>query len=84
MTEKKDSSCHALRGALVHAVTVYDRRRAGRKGYNRYALAQYLDAAERAATEVDKGFPVRAALCRAFNDRLLDACLAAVGEPPAS
>jgi hypothetical protein len=71
-----------LEETLIHAVTAYDRRRANRKGYNHYALAQYMSAVDRAIDVHERGQPLRSALHRFFNDRLLDALLNAVGEPP--
>lgn len=69
-----------IHSALVHAVTAYDRRRAGRQGYNHYALGQYLIRLEEVERDIAAGASVRAALCAAFSDRLLDVCLKAVGE----
>ena len=69
-------------------------RAKGKHGYhNIYALPQYIEAVNSALTyatprgeigpdgEPGRGMTLRAALCKAFNGRLLDACLEAVGEP---
>lgn len=71
----------ATKQKLIHAVTAYDRKQEGRRGYNRYALAQYLDRVEDASKH---GGTLRQALVANFNDRLLDVCLKAVGEPKAT
>lgn len=69
-------------------------RAKGKAGYhNIWALPQYIEAVNDALTyatprgeigpngEPGRGMTLRAALCKAFNGRLLDACLKAVGEP---
>lgn len=69
-------------------------RAKGKRGYhNIWALPQYIAAVNDALTyatprgefgpdgEPGGGMTLRAALCEAFNGRLLDACLKAVGEP---
>lgn len=68
-------------------------RAKGKPGYhNMWALPQYIAAINNALTyatprgelgpdgEPGCGMTLRAALCKAFNGRLLDACLKAVGE----
>lgn len=70
-----------IRDKLIHAVTAYDRRRYGRRGYNVCALAQYLRGVEDALHLMDNGEATRDALQQVFNDRLLDVCLRAIGEP---
>ena len=67
---------------LLSAVTEYDRKQSTKKFYNIYALAQYLMAVDRARDAMaDDGLTLRDALISAFNGRLLDVCLKAVGEP---
>jgi len=66
---------------LIHAATAYDRRRAGKKGYNHYALGQYFARIEEVEADVAAGATIRQALLAAFSDRLLDAMLVGVGEP---
>ena len=70
-----------LHSALVHAVTEYDRRESTKRGYNYYALGQYLIRLEEIEADIADGMPTRTALLRAFNGRLLDHLLKAVGEP---
>jgi len=65
---------------LVHAVTEYDRKQEGRRGYNMYALPQYLQAAHNVTDEIIAGKTVRAAVVSNFCGRLLDVCLKAIGE----
>ena len=72
----------SLQTRLVHAVTRYDRQQAQRKGYNCYALGQYLAAIE-CVTEMAK-WPdtnLRLALIAHFNGRLLDVVLKACDLP---
>jgi hypothetical protein len=58
---------------LEHAVTAYDRKQANRRGYNPYALAQYLIRASDVAAQVQgKVMPWRAAVATGFSDRLRD------------
>ena len=68
-----------LRFDLVHALTTYDTAQSKRPGYNRHALPIYFEALDDALAYVDKGKPVREALTRCFNGRLLDVCLKAAG-----
>ncbi|HLZ39424.1 MAG TPA: hypothetical protein VKQ11_00585 [Candidatus Sulfotelmatobacter sp.] len=65
---------------LAHAVTAYDMAASRRRGYNRYALGQYLQAVESVDEALRRGKPMREAIVAAFYGRLLDACLKAVGE----
>jgi hypothetical protein len=65
---------------LVHAVTEYDRKQSTRRGYNVYALAQYLAAIERAEEMIEQGASLRFALAANFCGRLLDVVLKSVGE----
>lgn len=46
---------HYWQQILVHAVTEYDRKQEKRKGYNRYALAQYLSAVRRTIEQFEQG-----------------------------
>jgi len=75
----------SLHDKLLHAVTEYDRRQSTRKGYNMWALPQYLGAInEGIIPEIEKGVPVRKAILSHFTVRLLDRCLKAVGEAPST
>jgi hypothetical protein len=65
----------AIEYRLVHAVTTHDRKQACKRGYNHYALAQYLAAVTEATESMRRGTDPRRALEAAFNDRLLDVCL---------
>jgi hypothetical protein len=59
-----------LEQQFAHAVARYDRRSAGRKGYNPYALGLYLIKAEECAKAVEGGKPLRQAIDDCFGDRL--------------
>jgi hypothetical protein len=74
-----------IRSALVHAATEHDRKQAGKRGYNHYALAQYLRRIDEVCEDIEANrISVRVALINGFCDRLLDKLLVAVGEPKAS
>ncbi len=72
---------------LGSAVTTFDRKQEERakrskRGYhNRYALGQYLMRVDEVVTDIDAGSTPRAAILAAFDDRIADACLVAIGEP---
>ena len=67
---------------LLHAVTEYDRKQSTKRGYNHYALAQYLGAInDRIIPAFESGTPIRQAILKGFCGRLADVCLRAVGEP---
>ena len=68
-----------IHSALVHAATDYDRRQGARA--NPYALGQYLIKIDEVVADIAKGATPRTALLAAFNDRLLDKLLIAIGEP---
>lgn len=68
-----------LRATLNHAVTRYDRRRAGRKGYNPNALGIYLGRVDEVVRRVTAGADLAATLDDCFNDRLLDVIRKACG-----
>jgi hypothetical protein len=72
----------AVHFAMVHAVTVYDRRESTRRGYNRWAFAQYLQAIDGVEGLVNEGKSIRSAICECFIGRLAAAVLKSVGEPP--
>lgn len=71
----------SIHAALIHAATAYDRKEEKKLGYNHYALAQYLMRIDDVEADIAAGTSTRAALLAAFNGRLLDAMLKAVGEP---
>ncbi len=70
-----------LHATLAHAVTEYDRKQAGKRGYNHYALAHYLGAVQTICAEltVDPDRLTRDVIIDHFNGRLLDVCLRACG-----
>lgn len=75
-----------LRHTLTQAVSTYDRREAekaarSKHGYhNAYALGQYLERCDEVCADVGAGATPRAAIIAAFEGRLRDACLRAIGE----
>jgi hypothetical protein len=69
-----------IKARLVHAVTAYDRKQSTKRGYNPYALGQYLERVEMIMGDIANGAEPRKAILAGFNDRLLDHCLKAVGE----
>lgn len=75
------SLANEIARTLTHAVTQYDRKQEGKRGYNRYALPQYLAAVHSVEEQVSKGASRRCAIVSNFCGRLLDVCLKAVGEP---
>jgi hypothetical protein len=70
--------------ALAHAVTRYDERQSKKPHYNHYALAQYLRRVDDICQDIKAGAPVRAAIVAGMTGPLLNACLKAVGEAPAT
>lgn len=80
---RKANEAEAIHFRLVHAVTEYDRKQSTKKSYNRYALGMYLQAVQSVESWLgeDSRHTLRQAIVRYFNGRLMDACLAAIGEP---
>ena len=70
-----------LHDTLLHAITEYDRKQSTRKGYNMWALPQYIARVTEIEADIESGTPMRKALTDGFTGRLLDAVLKAVGEP---
>lgn len=60
-----------LRARLTNALTAHDERQSAKRGYNPYALAQYLARIDDVIAHVEAGKPIDAALDAAFNDRVL-------------
>ena len=69
----------ALRARLVSAATLYDRRAQTRRGWNPYALGQYLARIDEVVSDVRAGAEPRAAIVAGFCDRLRDAMLRGCG-----
>lgn len=70
-----------IRARLVSAVTQYDARESTKRGYNPYALGQYLERVEAICADIAAGATPRAAICAGFLGRLADACLRSLGLP---
>jgi hypothetical protein len=73
-----------LHDQMVHAVTGYDRKQAGKRSYNRYALGRYLERVADIEADVGRGADVRKAIVAAFTGKLLDAVLRGIGQPIAT
>lgn len=82
MTYATDGKCKLFGGtihsALIHAATSFDRRQGAKA--NPYALGQYFQRIAEVEVDIANGAPIREALVAAFNGRLLDTLLIAVGE----
>jgi hypothetical protein len=70
-----------IKDALIHAASQYDMREMKKRGYNHYALAQYFSRIDDVLEDIERGAGPRQALLAAFNGRLLDHLLKAIGEP---
>lgn len=79
MSELVDVS--ELRGRLIDAYMRYDEKEYVKPGYNRHAMAICLGRVDEVVADVERGTPVRAAICAGFNGRLATALLKSVGEP---
>lgn len=57
----------SIHDKLLHAVTEYDRKQSTKRGYNVWALPQYLGAInERVIPAIEQGVPIRKAILRGF------------------
>lgn len=70
----------ALHTRMVMAVTDYDRKQMSRRGYNPYALAQYLEAVEAIEKEISSGTTPRQAILNNLLAGLCDVTLRAIGQ----
>ena len=66
---------------LFNAMTEYDRKQSGRKGYNPHALGHYARGLQKVSQRVSIGQPLRDAIITEFVGRLCDTLLRAVGLP---
>ena len=69
-----------LRDILISALLAYDRRQATRAGYNRHAIALYLERLDDVMGDIQRGAPIRDAIVAGFNGRLAQALLKATGQ----
>ena len=69
-----------LQARLVSAALRYDEKQAKKKGYNIYAMAQYLLRIDEVIEDIRGGGEIRAAIVAGFNGPLATALLKAVGE----
>jgi hypothetical protein len=85
MTPEREETQMTLHDKLVHAATEYDRKQSSRRGYNRWAFGQYLEAIERVDKSLEfEGVTVRQALVENFCGRLLDVLLKVAEETPST
>ena len=66
-----------LRDKLISALIAYDRRQASRAGYNRHAIALYLERLDDVMTDIKRGAPERDAIVAGFSGRVAQALLKA-------
>lgn len=69
---------------LMQALTAYDRRQSKTKHWNPNALGIYFQRVNEVCADIAAGAKVRDAILAGFNDRVLDVCLRAVGQPEAT
>lgn len=68
---RADNAGDDIRRKLTHLVTEYDRQQEKKgKGYNPYGLAQYLEAADLVADEINKGMEKNQAIQKHFQGAL--------------
>ena len=70
-----------IKDLLIHALTDYDRKQSKKRGYNPHAPGIYFQRIDEVCADIERGTKPRAALLAGFQDRLLDVCLVAIGEP---
>jgi hypothetical protein len=68
-----------LHDKLIHAATEYDRKESTKRGYNRYALAQYFQAIQSVDECIANGGNPREVIIGHFTGRLQDRMLKAAG-----
>ena len=78
----KRSETKLLRHTLVHAVTRYDAKQSRKRGWNPYALPQYLERVEAIVEDVEAGADPAAAIQAGFLGTLATACLKAAKLKP--
>lgn len=61
----------AIKAKLESAVTAYDRKQVGKRGYNIYALGIYLQRVDSVVADIEAGAKLADALRSGFCDRLL-------------
>ena len=57
--------------AVLNSVTEYDRKQAGKPGYNPFALAQYIAKLEDFQTLLESGVTIKRAIMKCFVGRLM-------------
>lgn len=66
---------------ILNAITEHDRKAAGKRGYNRFALAHYAGALDNVRRHCDAGRDLRDAVITCYLGRLCDKVLVALGLP---
>jgi hypothetical protein len=67
------------RQKLVHAATRYDEKQMKRRGYNPYALGQYLMRIDDICADIEAGASESDAICAGFTGTLRNTLLKACG-----
>lgn len=73
-----------VREKLTHALTQWDIKQSKKRGYNPYALGQYLIAVDRVTNAMNCGVTIREALLDNFCDRILNLCIKTLNLDPAT
>lgn len=68
-----------LHHKMIHAVTEYDRKESTKRGYNPYALPQYMQRVQEISADIGKGADPREAITTGFTGRLVNHVLKAAG-----
>lgn len=76
-----DDSPDSHHQRMVHGLTEYDIKQSSKRGYNHYALGQYLQHANEAHNELKQGQPIEKVLPNHFQDRLLTHMQKRLGVP---
>lgn len=71
-----------LQTKLVMAATEYDRKQSTKRGYNRYALSQYLARISEVVADIEAGADIRKALVAGFNGPLCAKLLKVAEQSP--
>lgn len=69
-----------LRTAMLNAIMRFDEKEKNKKGYNAYALPQYLARLNEVIEDINGGANIRDAIVAGFNGRLANNILKAAGQ----
>lgn len=73
-----------IRLRLDSVVARYDEKQSRKPHHNPYALPQYLERVDAIMADIASGATPRQAVIAGFTGPVQDACLHALGEPPAT